>query len=202
MTQGQTVRAVVVIVVLVLVAAVVVYLLRRREAARGQAPRRDPLADHRDVDFARLAVGAVVTIDGSDHVVRGTLRFEQDGYTWAEHLLDDVHHRRWLSVEDDEGLKLALWDGVPQADVTTGGPGDREIVVGGTAYRLEERGEAGFTAEGTTGTAPSGRAEYADYRADGGRLAAFERFGGGGWEAAVGRTVSPGELTVYAAPRD
>ena len=192
-----------VILLLVVVVAVVVYLRQRREAAhRAAAPPKDPLADLGDVDLLRLGVGAIVTYNGADHVIRGTLRFDQDGYTWAEHLLDDVQHRRWLSVEDDEGLALAMWQAVPAADVTSGAAGDREIVVRGTVYRLEEQGEARFSAEGTTGTAPSGQARYADYRATDGGLASFERFGGGAWEAAVGSRVSPGELTIYAAPRD
>lgn len=183
------------------VVAVVVIVRRRAAAARRSAPRQDPLRDVADRDLDTIGVGGVVAHAGTDHVVRGTLRFDQDGFTWVEHLLADVGVKRWLSIEDDEGIELAMWEAVPLGELTSGQPGDREVVLRGAVYRLDERGTARFTAEGTTGTAPSGTVEYADYDGPSG-LASFERYGGGSWEAALGSRVTPGELTIYAAPRD
>src|SRR3546814_10481026 len=44
-------------------------------------------------------------------------------------------------------------------DIDQGAAGDRDVIVAGTAYRLQERGTARFSALGSTGTAPSGRSE-------------------------------------------
>jgi len=183
------------------VVAVIVVVRRRMAASRRPGPRQDPLRDVADRELDTIGVGGVVAHGGQDHVVRGTLSFDQDGFTWVEHLLADVGVKRWLSVEDDEGIEVAMWEAVPLADVTTGQPGDREVVIRGTAYRLDEKGTARFTAEGTTGTAPTGTVDYADYEGSTG-LASFERYGGGSWEAALGSRITPGELTIYAAPRD
>ena len=134
----------------------------------------------------------MVTIAGADFVVRGTLRFDQSGYTWAEHFIDDVHRLRWLSVDDGEGLELCLWERRP---AVTEAPGGTEVELDGVAYRLEEHGTASFTSEGTTGTAPSGQVEYYDYVAGEHRLS-FERFGSLSWEVSTGRVLAAREVQV------
>lgn len=184
--------------------AVVAYLLwrARQRPAAPPAPHPDPFrqAEPPEADELRgLAPGAVVTHQGRDWTVRGTLDFDEGSYRWAEHLLDDATTRRWLSVEDGETLQVTLWEGVPLADLEAGSPGDPEITVSGTAYRLQERGEAAYTATGTTGTAPAGRCTYADYAAADGRHASCERYDTGGWEVGVGTAVNPVELTIYPA---
>jgi uncharacterized membrane protein len=62
-----------------------------------------------------------------------------------------------------------------------------------------ERGRAAYTAEGTTGTLPTGTVDYADYAtADRTGLIAFERWAPAqSWEVSTGRAVSRGELAVY-----
>jgi hypothetical protein len=135
----------------------------------------------------------VIRFDGRDFIVRGTLRFDQDGFEWQEHFLDDVEVKRWLSVEDDEGLEIGFWTALKGSDLQ---PGPKTLQHEGKAYELEEKGSARFTALGTTGTAPSGRVEYYDYAA-GDALLSFERYGEGDWEVAVGRTVGEYELDIY-----
>ncbi len=60
---------------------------------------------------------------------------------------------------------------------------------------------ARFTAEGTTGTAPTGSMDYADYEtADKTGLLAFERWARtSSWEVSTGRAVTRSELTVIPA---
>lgn len=148
-----------------------------------------------------LQPGDVVAVDGTEWLLRGTLAYEEDGYRWAEHLLDDTAGtRRWLSVDASEGLDVALWETVPLAAVT-GEPGAGQLVIGGTGYLRTERGRARFTATGTTGTPASGTCDYADYRAiSGPGLAAAEHYGGG-WEVSVGRTANPHDIVVIPAPQ-
>jgi hypothetical protein len=186
-------RFLLLLVVLAAATAALVWFLRRRAAVQEPAPRMDPFqADEGRVDPREIKVGDVVAIGGSDFIVRGTLRFDQSGYTWQEHFIDDVHNRRWLSVEDDEGLELCLWE---RRSPTEEVPGAAEVEVDGVRYRLREHGTASFTSEGTTGTAPSGQAEYYDYEA-GDRRLSFERVGTTSWELSTGRVVGLREVQV------
>ncbi len=188
------------LVVLVLAAAIVAAVVIVRRARQDRLdrepppPRTDPFAtDAGRPDPRRLKVGDVVGFDGRDYVVRGTIRLDQSGFTWEEHLLDDTTGRAWLSVEDDEGLELCLWHRVTGSPHVPGGP---SLTDEGVDYLLVERGEAGFRAEGTTGTASSGDMEYIDYAA-GDRRLSFERFGATTWEVSRGRVVGERELTIY-----
>jgi len=178
--------------------AVVMYRRYQAEQAKNrpgaQAPPRDPLASEAvRSDPRRVTVGDVIRFDGRDFIVRGTIRFDQDGFEWQEHFLDDVEVKRWLSVEDDEGLEIGFWTGLKGSDLQ---PGPKTLEYDGKTYELDEKGSARFSAVGTTGTAPSGRVEYYDYAA-GDALLAFERYGEGDWEVAVGRTVGEYELDIY-----
>lgn len=190
------------LLVLVALAAIVVVLARRAQRARQaqQARASEPVdpfrADRRGISARDIGVGAVVTYEGRDWVVRGTLEIEEDGFTWHEHHLDDATTRRWLSVEDDEELEVCLWEKIlaPELD-----PGPPTLQHAGVAYTLDEHGRARYRATGTTGTPPEGAVEYHDYVAGRQRLS-FERYGGEGWEASIGRVVEEHELDIYPAP--
>jgi Domain of unknown function (DUF4178) len=189
------------LVILLIAAVAVAVVLYRRSTAlqrqnrpKAQEPPRDPLATESvRSDPRRITVGDVIRFDGRDFIVRGSIRFDQDGFVWQEHFLDDVEVKRWLSVEDDEGLEIGFWTALKGTDLQ---PGPQTIQHGDTTYELDEKGSARFTAVGTTGTGPSGRVEYYDYAA-GDALLAFERYGEGDWEVATGRTVGEFELDIY-----
>jgi hypothetical protein len=190
---------VLVVLVLVAVAVGVVLVLRNRQAATGGSPTApvDPLRkDSRGIDPRRIKVGDVVHHEGRDFLVRGTLAFDQDGFEWQEHHLDDASVRRWLSVEDDEELELCLWTAVTAPTLE---PGPAEVVHEGTTYTRDEHGRATFRATGSTGTGPTGTVEYYDYVA-GDRRLSFERYGtGGDWEVGVGEVVNERSLDIYPA---
>ena len=210
MELGLVATILVLLVVVVLVAAaiaVLVVLLQRRKRDQGLAERArtvDPMAPGPLVsDPRRLKPGDVVRLSGEpgDWVVRGTLAFDEDGYRWQEHLLDgstaEGERRHWLSVEEGEGgLELVLWDRLPGSDLT---PDPAEVAHDGTAYRRDERGTARYSSTGTTGAAPSGTAEYADYVEAGGgaRRLSFERYSSGGsWEVSTGRVVLTESVSI------
>lgn len=181
-------------------AGVVIFVLvqRQRAAAAGPAIVADPFADERpDGDPRHLRVGDLVRYHNDDWMVRGSLFFDQDGYRWAEHLIDNAKERRWLSVEDDEGLELVLWDREVEPGLD---PGPRTIDHDGVTYTSEETGRARFEAQGATGTALSGAFEYHDYVGPGDLRLGFERYGETSWELVVGRVVSPGEIEVWRRP--
>ena len=194
--------ALVIVVLLAVAAAVGVVVYRRRQARAEReraaaAPRRDPMAEvHGNEDYLqRLKVGDVVAYEGDDFLVRGSLRFDENGYTWAEHLISNGEVQHWLSVEDDEGISVVLWQRVGRGELR-GEPGAATVEHGGSTWSLQEEGEAAYRAEGTTGTAASGTARYADYRGPEGRLLSCERFGES-WEVSVGHEVLPRTLDVF-----
>ncbi|HEY1133245.1 MAG TPA: DUF4178 domain-containing protein [Nocardioides sp.] len=180
-------------------AAVVIWRTRTPKPSAARGPS-DVIAesDLASVEpLRRLRVGDVVGYEGAMLFVRGRLDFDEEGFTWTEHFLDDDTTRRWLTVEEDEGFQVSLWRSLAAGDVEQGTAGDRDVIVGGIAYRLQEQGNASFRASGSTGTAPQGTAGYADYAsADGKHLLGFEKFGST-WEASLGEPVQPWELTVY-----
>lgn len=183
------------IIFLLLVAVVVLAVLLLRSRSKPAAPVPvDPLRrDSRGIDPRKLKVGDVVHLDARDWLIRGSLAFDQDGFQWHEHLLDDANLRRWLSVEDDEELEVVVWSAI---DGIADEPGAPTMTLEGRTYRLEERGRASFTATGTTGTAASGFMEYCDY-ADGDHRLSFERYGTGSWEAGLGVVVNERSLDIY-----
>lgn len=202
-------RVVLLLLLVAALAALALWLVRRAAARRREedaqryAPHPDPFRRAEPLEageLRRLGPGDTVTYEGRDWTVRGTLRLDEGGSTWAEHLLDDATTKRWLSVEDAEDLEVVLWEAIAAADVDAGAAGDRTVTVRGVAYRLQESGTATYTAEGTTGTPASGRCDYADYAAADGALVSFERFGSS-WEVGIGRPIGPRDVTVYNRER-
>lgn len=197
------------ILVLVLVAAVVagvVLYVRQRQAvgsggggrAAGDGPGRRGLDKAAVPTQARTSVrglqlGDVVAYEGHDCIVERTYRFHEGGSRWDEHLLVDGAFRRWLSVEDDEGLECVVWERQPDPKLT---PGAKSIDIEGTSYAFDEQGTADYTLEEAVGPGGSGTAEYADYVA-GERRLSFERYDGSGWEVNVGLVVSEHVFDVY-----
>lgn len=190
----------VLLALLALIAVVVVLAVRRSRAARpaaGAAAPVDPLADHQGVtDVRTLRAGDMVDYRGILYFVRGSLRLSEGGSTWSEHFLDDSQGSRcWISVEEDPDLEVLLWE--PTDAVAE--PGDDDLEVAGTRYRLDERGRASYTSEGTTTVGPNGTVEYVDYAGPGDQALSFERFDDGKWEAGLGETVALTALRVYPA---
>lgn len=189
-------KALLVLLVIAAIVAVVVLIVRARRK-KASRPRVDPLANEPALyDPHKIVVGDVVGYAGIDHVVRGTISLTEGGMTWREHLLDGSTGRRWLTVEDDEGdLEMTLWMRREGTNLTPEG----DVILDDKVHRQVERGRADYTAEGTTGTPPSGTVDYADYAtADKTGLIAFERWAATqSWEISTGRAVTLGELTVY-----
>lgn len=163
----------------------------------GGAPQLSPADEQRALtgDVRKLRPGDVINHDGNDFLIERTMVFDEDGFKWHEHLLDDPVSGRamWLSVEDDDGLELAMYEKVSGAALE---PGPDSLDHDGVSYRLNERGRARYTTETSQGPAESGDMEYADYVA-GDRRLAFERYGTGGWEVSRGEVVSEHALDVY-----
>ncbi|MBX7160181.1 MAG: DUF4178 domain-containing protein [Acidimicrobiia bacterium] len=145
------------------------------------------------VDVLEIAVGDSVSIGGQPWTVIGSVTFrDDDGWTWQEHLLESGGERRWLAVEDDDGVEMVLW---APTNVTVA-PGAHEMIHDGRSYQLDETGTASYVATGHTGTLPQGTLEYYDYAGRGGLALSFERFDGSGWEMTAGTAVDPAQVQV------
>lgn len=188
--------------VVVIVAAVIaiIVIARRRSAPDAPAPPapRDPFAPDESTagDPRTIRAGDLLQFGDDKAWVRGSIRFQEGQYTWAEHFFQaDTHAtRQWLSVEEDPDVQLAVWR---DREGLTLEPGPRQLVVDGIDFRFTERGTASFTAEGTTGMPAQGTVEYADYEASDGTLLGFERFSDGTWEVSMGRPLPLGSFTIY-----
>ncbi len=191
---------VLVIAAAAVVAAVVVALRRsksRSSSPKAPAPPQDPFADKGDStagDPRTLKAGDMVDWGTERTWIRGTLRLSEGGYTWSEHFLEVEGGKRWISVEEDPDVQLALWTGRPDLDLV---PQGRSIEVEGVVYKLQEKGTGSYRSEGTTGLKAQGGVDYADFESDDGRLLSFERFDHGRWEASTGTKVAPGTFTIF-----
>jgi hypothetical protein len=190
--------------VILFIAAIIVLVkaLKRPKQPKTPTGREDPLkfgASMPQFGPRQLGPGAIVAHGGIDYVVRGTVTLRQGPFVWWEHLLEGGSEPLWFSVEEEEGrLELAMW--TKRTDLALQ-PGD-VAMVDGVSYRETERGRASYTTEGTTGLPAGGEMDFVDY-ADEGETSflGFERWAPDmPWEISVGRTVVPGELTVYPAP--
>src|SRR5437773_9038503 len=100
--------------ILVVLVAILVVLVATRRRRPGPPPApTDPFRDT-DTDALRgdpraIKPGDVVEVRGVSYSVRGSLHFSEGSWTWAEHLLDDAAGtKRWLSVEEDPDLEIAM----------------------------------------------------------------------------------------------
>ncbi|BCB77597.1 hypothetical protein GCM10022251_63140 [Phytohabitans flavus] len=187
----------------VVVAVVAVSRSRRRREAAAPAPAAasvDPFQTG-DTDALRgdprvLKPGDIVEIRTRSYAVRGSLRFTEGDWGWAEHLLDDADGTKvWMSVEEDPDLELVLWHEVPSATVTPGAP---TVDFDGRRYTRDEGGRARYTGTGTTGLNPTGTVRYEDYAAPDGALLSFESYGDSGkWEVGRGEKLHRAEVLIY-----
>jgi hypothetical protein len=196
------VTALVIIVVLLVAAGAAAAVTRSRASTpkRALPPQRTPVEEERALsgDVRRLRPRDVVAYEGTDFMIDRTIHFDEDGFTWQEHLLlDAVSGRKlWLSVEDDEGVEVAIYEPVAGVDLE---PGPASVEHDGVTFKREERGRARFRIERSDQQAPEqGQMEYADYSA-GDRLLSFERYGSGGWEVSTGSVISEHVLDLYPA---
>lgn len=199
----MTVLLVVLVVLLVVVAAVAVVLgMRARKAARqgesGAGAPQDPFGtgdqDSLRGDPRALKAGDIVEIRSTTYTVRGSLRLDEGGWGWSEHLLDDSKGAQvWLAVEEDPDLILTMWTPVTGA----GTPGEKTVEFDGRTYRSGESGSANFRSEATTGLDAGGTVRYHDYESSDGALLGFESYGGAAWEATAGEKLGRYDVLIY-----
>lgn len=198
------VATLVAVVVVLVVAGAVAVVIRSRQKAVTAGPDRsavvpvDPLGpqDNLGGDPWQIKAGDVVAQGGERAFIRGSVRIREGAYQWVEHFFeaDASGQRRWLSVEEDPDLQLAVWQDRPELDVD---PNATTVQVDGITFRQVEQGHATYRTEGTTGLPASGTVDYVDFESGDGHLLGLERFDNGSWEASIGHGVGAHTLTIY-----
>ncbi|MCT9932620.1 DUF4178 domain-containing protein [Planotetraspora sp. A-T 1434] len=169
-------------------------------AARATVTRADYF------DPRTIKVGDTVHVEGVRSRAIGALHVSWQGSEWTDYLLDDGTRRyQWLSVEERRGLadadprhlEVLLWTLVPTEGMV---PARHMLIMEGVEFSPVERGTAAFRSEGVTGHPDKGLLDFADYRADDGRLLSFERVQGGQWQACYAQALTPGSIRVERLP--
>ncbi|SDD95127.1 DUF4178 domain-containing protein [Actinokineospora iranica] len=200
------------VVVLIVVVAVAVgalvtaVVLRNKNKVSPKKAPVDPFADndHHAVygDPRALKAGDLVELRGESYAVRGSLRLDEGGWTWSEHLLEKADGERvWLSVEEDPNLVLVAWTEQSEGsdDSTALEPGPKSLSYQGKQYRSDESGRAAYRSEATTGLTAEGTVRYHDYESGDGALLSFEAYGDAGWEVSTGVSLSTYDIRIYPA---
>ncbi|MFE1167608.1 DUF4178 domain-containing protein [Nocardiopsis sp. NPDC058789] len=192
------------LLLLILIAGIVIAVLVYKQRSQAQKkdtpppPPQDPFAASATTDTAgdprNIKAGDMIDWGNERTWIRGTLRLSEGGYVWSEHFLEVEGGKRWLSVEEDPDVELALWTGRPDLTMV---PQGKSIELEGVTYKLEEKGSGSYRSEGTTGLKAEGGMDYADYESEDGQLLAFERFDHGSWEVSTGTKVAPGTFTIF-----
>ncbi|WP_214412647.1 DUF4178 domain-containing protein [Sphaerisporangium fuscum] len=216
----MTVMVVLAAGIAILVVVLGVFLgTRRSEKAARPAPRPpepapEPMSPHpalarpvvldpENLDPRTIKVGDTIDRQGVRSRVLGALHLSSQGDHWTEYLLEEGGSRlyQWLSVQEREGatpddpphLEVYLWTPVPTQGMV---PAKSMLIMEGVEFYPIERGTAAYRSEGTTGYGERGLIDFADYRADDGRLLSFQRAQGEPWTAAYAQPLSPGSIYV------
>ena len=141
-----------------------------------------------------LKLNDVVRYLGDTYMVEGRLTLSEDGDTWWEYMLVDGDEIRWLSVEDDDELEVALWE---EIDYPLSADPPETIEWEGVSYRAVEKGKARVTRDGKSGRKEGMSCRYWDYEGAGGEMLAVESWSGD-FEVSLGRELDEGTYEILS----
>ena len=145
-----------------------------------------------------LRVGAVITYEATDYVVRNRYVYENHGWEWfSYHLVDTISGQKlWIDAEDDDELEVATARPVkmdlelPMAD---------RLFYEGKTYHLDEHGFANVLVESEDSQPHYAKVEFWDfYDSSEEYFLGVERWGNE-LEVSVGKYIEPYELDILSA---
>jgi hypothetical protein len=178
-------------IIAIVSAGIVLLVLQQRGALPGTGGSRNLPPVERTV--FTLEIGDIVQYMDTDWVVEGRLTYEDNEYTWFEYLLQDGDRIRWLSVDEDDRVEVALLEPTTQLEVSQQPP--KQLTFAGETYRCVESGMATMTRIGTTLRRTGEHCQYFDYRGSNDQVLSIEDWDGE-IEVTVGQRINPRMLML------
>ncbi|ASC73943.1 hypothetical protein XM38_049170 [Halomicronema hongdechloris C2206] len=182
--------ALLIVLVIAVVAALAVWLSRSSQPST----QNHTASRLRQPSLFDLLIGDIVQYEGRDWVVEGKLFYDDEGFTWLEYMLQDGDDIRWLSVEEDDLVEVALSLSVSSLDINTLPP-PQKLEFEGDTYECVESGSAQMRREGSLRRPNVERCRYYDYEGPGHKVLAVEDWDGD-IEVTAGRVIRPNSLTL------
>lgn len=144
-----------------------------------------------------LQLGAVVSYDGTDFIVRRRQVYDSHGFQWYSfYLVDPVSGRKlWLDAEDDDELEVAVCEPV---DLDLPLPVPMHLHWQNRTYRLTEHGFARVLIESEDSQPRYTQVEYWDFSEKDEKYALGVEKWGGEWEVMFCRAIEPYALTIFS----
>lgn len=148
-----------------------------------------------------LQVNDIVDYDLVEYQVIGKITYKEEEYTWYDYHLFDGKNHLWLYAEDDDIIKLGLFNRLP-ADHELYSVFQKEtptyIEYEGKRYSLIEEGKATIQVEGKVGARDNQQVRYWDYETGTGEQISVEKWGNE-LEISAGKGVKESLLEFYPA---
>jgi hypothetical protein len=146
--------------------------------------------------FFNLQLNDIVTYDLEDYQVAGKLTLNDGGYKWYEYQLQGDGKMRWLSVEMDDELELAVYEKVNKKLTE---PIPEDIEFDGVTYKLDEQGTARVQGEGRGENVNGQDVRYYDFSDDSEEKYLAVEIWGGDIEVSCGKAINDYELNILAS---
>ena len=188
------------------VLAIVMFFVKRQEEKDGDSRAQKAIAKNANKAIAapsgmgheltKLKVDDAVSITGDTYTVKQKLIFREGNFEWVEYKLTDGATTKWLEVEDDDELWLALYEEVDDLKLPTTDRLPDELDYRGMEYELDEQGYASMRKAGEPLRDDLPECRYYDYEGDGDAVLSIEKWGEN-LEVSVGQRLSPHAIEVY-----
>ncbi|MEO1373836.1 MAG: DUF4178 domain-containing protein [Cyanobacteria bacterium J06635_10] len=177
-------------VIVIVAGGAYLLVLQQRGALSGSKSKELPSLKR---NVFNLQIGDIVQHMGIDWVVEGILTYAVGEYTWFEYMLQDDNEIRWLSVDEDDIVEVALLEATNQLDVSQSPP--QKLSFADENYKCVDSGVANMTRVGTVQRRTASRCQYFDYKGPSDKVLSIEVWDGE-TEVTVGYRINPRSLTI------
>ncbi|MEA5597030.1 DUF4178 domain-containing protein [Rivularia sp. UHCC 0363] len=178
-------------VIVIVAGGAYLLVLQQRGALPGSKPKELPSLKR---NVFNLQIGDIVQHLGIDWVVEGKLTYKVDEYSWMEYMLQDNNEIRWLSVDEDDNIEVALLQASDRLDISQTPP-PRQLNFADENYKCVDSGIASMTRVGTVQRRTAQTCKYFDYEGSGDKVLSIEIWDGE-TEVTVGHRINPRSLTI------
>lgn len=141
-----------------------------------------------------IRCGDILTYYSEDFVILATYIYEDGGgFKWYSYgFKDSEENQKYLSVVEDDGLELAIWDEVL---ISVSEPINSTFSYSGKSYHQTEHGKANVTRTIEGGKTSQFRTEYWDFESKDGEMLSIEK-AGGSLNVSIGKSVKDFEIEI------